>query len=315
MIFARVGWMRYYNGAIEERPRGGGSYNKGNVGSELFNFKSVNKHLYGFVNSGSGKNALNLRRIDPNAARKTRTLDDVTVVFVARNPNEGGQYVIGWYKGAVAYSTKQKHPLKDHRKRSVAFCLTAPASECCLLPTSARKTEVPRGRGGIGQSNVRYSYDRQPISKPWMETIAKYIESYSGPNLLIDPDAEAENSDSATIAIETAAGFETNPKIRRAVEQRAMRLAEQRFTKLGFKETKFVEVKGTRTLGSTVALTRNEVDFLGRNAQSAALFIVHSIKLKNSKTPKAYGGETNLIEPWNPSCGVLTPITFFLRLH
>lgn len=328
-LFARIGWMQFYNGARDERPRGGGSYNRTHIGSELFNFQPVKGYLYGFVNGGSGKTGVNLRRLDRASAGK-KALDNVTVIFVARHPQEGGQRVVGWYKSATVYAAKKRHPLKAGYKKNIEFCLSALVAKACLLPTSARVEEVPSGRGGMGQSNVRY-YDEDSRSRhsAWMDRVREYTAGYAGPNLLVNQEAEAERSEDAQIVIETAAGFETNPKIRKAVEEHAMRLAERHFEKQGystkrfgkpfdllctrFGRKKFVEVKGTRTTGNAVALTRNEVDFLEKNAPSAALFLVHSIRLKEGRKPTAYGGQQKLVEPWNPACGVLTPITFYLR--
>jgi hypothetical protein len=38
VLFARVGWMRFYNGPMpgDERPGGGGSYNKEHIGAEAY---------------------------------------------------------------------------------------------------------------------------------------------------------------------------------------------------------------------------------------------------------------------------------------
>jgi hypothetical protein len=46
-----------------------------------------------------------------------------------------------------------------------------------------------------------------------------------------------------------------------------------------------------------------------------AMFVLHSVKIKPGKKPKAFGGEMKLIEPWDPSCGDLKPVTFFLRFR
>ena len=196
ILFARIGWMTFYNGARDERPQGGGSYNTKNIGSELFNFKRVKEYLYGFVKAGSGRRAINLRRLDPTAKGKD-ALDNVTVVFVAKHPQEGGQRVVGWYKGATVYATKRRHPLKADYKEKIISCFTAPVSKACLLPTSARKEEVSSGRGGMGQSNVRYYLSARHTRKSWMEHVREYIEQYAGPNLLDDADAEAEQSEAA----------------------------------------------------------------------------------------------------------------------
>jgi hypothetical protein len=49
VLFARVGWMKYYAGPQtgDEKPIGGGKNNKKNIGHELFNFKNFGGNLYG----------------------------------------------------------------------------------------------------------------------------------------------------------------------------------------------------------------------------------------------------------------------------
>jgi hypothetical protein len=330
VLFARIGWMKFYTGAIEEKPVGGGSYNKEHIGSELFNFRPVSRFLYGFARGGSRTSAFNLKRIDPKAGKSDK-LEQVTVVFVAKHPS-GGQRVVGWYENATVYRKWESHPIQPRYKKGVAFCIKAASAGARLLPTSWRTEPVPGGKGGMGQSNVCYPVRRgRPAFKPWMLRILKYIEDYDGPNLLDDRSVEAEEIEPIETVIETSAGFETNPGIRRAIENHSVREATRYFEKLGYRvevkgkpydlfcvkdrAKKFVEVKGTRTDGSAVALTRNEVNFLKKNAGSAAMFVLHSIRIKSSKTPKAFGGRMRLIEPWDPSCGELKPITFFLHFR
>lgn len=330
VLFARISWMKFYAGALDEKPVGGGSYIKEHIGSELFNFKPVRGFLYGFAKGGSRTSAFNLKRIDPKVGEADK-LEHVTVVFVAKHPG-GGQRVVGWYENATVYRKWEKHPIQPVYRKGVAFCIKAAPAEARLLPTRWRTELVPGQKGGMGESNVRYPVDHgQAAFKPWMLRILKYIDQYDGPNLLKDQSVEAEQTEPVDSVIETSAGFETNPEIRRMIEEHSVRVATRYFEKLGYKVhpkgkpfdllcvkkggEKFVEVKGTRTDGSTVALTRNEVDFLTKNARSAAMFVLHSIKIKPGKRPKAFGGRMRLIEPWNPSCGELKPITFFLHFR
>lgn len=182
VFFARIGWMTFYRGAKEERPLGGGSYTKENIGSELFNFTRKNGYLYGFVAAGKHGRAINLKRVDPTRA-KEEEVKDVTVVFVAKDPEGGGQRIVGWYKHAVVYATNKPHPLKASYKKRIAFCMKAKASTACLLPTDWRKQggqpEVRSGTRGIGESNVCYAYDTDgnPTVYPWMKRVLKYIET------------------------------------------------------------------------------------------------------------------------------------------
>src|SRR5580658_4196127 len=123
VLFARIGWMKFYAGAIDEKPVGGGSYTKEHIGSELFNFKPVGPFLYGFAKGGSRTSAFNLKRIDPGADNSDK-LEQVTVVFVAKDPR-GGQRVVGWYENATVYRKWQPHPIQPRYKRRVAFCIKA----------------------------------------------------------------------------------------------------------------------------------------------------------------------------------------------
>jgi hypothetical protein len=331
VLFARIGWMKFYTGAVDEKPIGGGSYTKDQIGSELFNFKDVDGFLYGFVKGGSRSKAFNLRRIDPKAPG-AGNVEHVTVVFVATDPKGGGQKVVGWYKDATVYSKWIPHPIQPPYKKRVAYCIKAPSVEARLVPTRYRTEELPGGKGGMGHSNVRYAVTHGRVDlKPWMSGVLKYVDEYRGPNLVEDRMAEADDPDPVVSVIETSAGFETNPKIRQAIERHSVRAAGKYFEKLGYAvqpkgkpydllclksgSRKFVEVKGTRTDGSVVALTRNEVNFLRENAGSAAMFVLHSIKLRPGKEPKAFGGHMKLVEPWDPSCGELKPISFFFHFR
>ncbi len=68
-----------------------------------------------------------------------------------------------------------------------------------------------------------------------------------------------------------------------------------------------MEVKGTRTNGITIALTKNEVAFAQQHDGACELFILHSITVNSDKNPKATGGTRNIIAPWNLTGGTLTP--------
>ena len=192
VLFARIGWMPFYAGAQDARPIGGGKYNKEHIGSELFHFKPKGKLLYGFVKGGSRSSTFNLKRIDPGAYA-SEILEHVTVVFVAKDPDMGGQRVVGWYKNATVYRTWGERPFQPSYEKRVAYCIKASCAEARLVPTTWRTQHVPRGRGGMGQSNVCYAFLKGKAAfRPWMLRILKYIEEYSGPNLLKAKDRSVE---------------------------------------------------------------------------------------------------------------------------
>jgi hypothetical protein len=129
-----------------------------------------------------------------------------------------------------------------------------------------------------------------------------------------------------------AAGFESNPKVRRAVETRAMEVVEGYYRKRGLKvedvhknrpydfeyqtskKKIFLEVKGTKNLGETVTVTASEVRFAQKHAPSVVLCVVHSIKVSGKQRPKATGGRLKR-ENWNPDQHRLKPIAFRYKLR
>ena len=126
-------------------------------------------------------------------------------------------------------------------------------------------------------------------------------------------------------------GFSSDPRIRRAVELYAMKRARDYFQqKEGFthiqdvsrtspfdflgwdgKREVYIEVKGTQTAGSSILLTPNEVEFARRNKSQMALFVVHSMKVRDvDGEVHVEGGEERVSWPWDVENGQLTPVKF-----
>jgi hypothetical protein len=339
VLFARVGWMKYYAGPQtgDEKPIGGGKNNKKNIGHELFNFKNFGEHLYGFVRSMDRR--INLERIDPT--NKGDSLNDVLVVFVAK------QRIIGWYRGATVHKTELTFPSdvsKEIRKRlkqakTKHFRLERHSFECSvenavLLPMHERTHEIPGGvKGGFGQYNVCYPYESggKRKSGTWINEAVSYVLSYDKENLLKNPNADNESEEAATMSQEQAAGFQSNPAIRRAIETFAMNearaaLVDKHYT--NFKNTSkskpydytcerdgknfFVEVKGTQTLApKTLILTRGEVKHITNHTDQCILVFVHSVKVSANGTAQVSGGTTEVRESWTLRPADLCPVQYF----
>ena len=218
VFFVRVGWMTYYAGPQEgdERPTGGGRYNKKNVGHELFNFTAFDGRLYGYAAA-----SIKVKRIDP-AAVATDKLDDVLVIFVAR------QHIIGWYRDATVYaSTQHKLPasvtkemlrrLKQSGMRGFSLLgfrfEAAVRTRHCFRRMSAHR-EIPGNvKGGFGRSNTRYLFRTSGKKSTSSEDDAiQYVLNTTVANLLDDPSAEMNPEESASLALEKAAGFQSDPK-------------------------------------------------------------------------------------------------------
>jgi hypothetical protein len=325
--------MHFYNGSIpgDERPVGGGRYNKDKIGHELYNFREARGHCYGYFQPTMSAHTVALECVDLGAA-KLGVLGTVIVIFVARRP-EGGQVIVGWYRKAELFRyqvarSPGKPPKHGH------FCW-ARSKDCVLLPDEKRRFEIPTGSGGMGQSNVCYPLEMRGEEKGalWMRQALRFVDDYCGSDILTEPEADAEEESAAAaekaLARSKGQGFARNQKERKALEQRAMTAAAKYFNNKGYDvedvsarrpydllckrgaAVLHVEVKGTTTDGEAIVLTNNEVKHACNGHNACALFILHSIKLSKGK---AVGGRQRVLRPWQLKRKKLTPVSFTYRL-
>lgn len=169
-----------------------------------------------------------------------------------------------------------------------------------------------------------------------------YRETDSDPLM---PGSESPEIAAATREIDAAAGkqwvarggqgFRVTKAEQRAVERRAVDLATEHLSGLGWavkdvgaKESYdlhcerdgavlYVEVKGTTTAGDRVLLTRNEVQLHRDKYPNNCLAVVSQIVLDRiGEDPTAHGGKLELVSPWSLDDGRLEPIAFtYQRLH
>ncbi|MCY1075230.1 DUF3883 domain-containing protein [Archangium sp. miwbw1] len=125
-------------------------------------------------------------------------------------------------------------------------------------------------------------------------------------------------------------GFSSDPRIRKAVELEAMRRAREHFQRAGFTRIEdvsrkesfdlhgkdverevFIEVKGTQSGGARVLLTSSEVEFARCNKSKMALYVLHSMQVREVEGEViAEGGEARVYWPWDVDAGTLAPISF-----
>lgn len=156
LIVCNIGWMKNYRGqtADDAIERGGSYVDDNGVGHEVCNFLPLGGWLYGFVQS---KGQINLAKLGAGASDSY--VDGVTVVWTATRP-KGGTVVVGWYQNARVYRGYEPtpnpgpewaaHGISHHNIR----CRPGDAT---LLPVDARHLDVPRGKGGMGQSPTWYA--------------------------------------------------------------------------------------------------------------------------------------------------------------
>ena len=335
--------MKWYNGPQpdDKKPIGGGSYNKRALGHEAFNFCPLNGNMLGCFQPRlqpptvrkNHPSTIALERIEAGFAGEA--LNGVLAVFVATDPKRGGQRIIGWFRDATVYRHEQSSSAKE--RNLFSYFLKTQAENAVLVPETRRASIIPAGKGAFGQANICYALDNNGHPKNearWIGEALKYIDSYELENTAQEPESEADYDIEQMLGgtIERTAGFQSNPRIRRAIEEFAMRWAEKRLAELlGHKpkdthKTKpydflcnvsgtelYVEVKGTQDNGNSVSLTPKEVEHAQKHKNSA-LFIVHSVKVEGKRTPVVSGGKEVFLRPWDISTGTLKPHGYIYTL-
>lgn len=352
VLFARIGWMKFYRGPQpgDERPTGGGSYTKENIGHECYNFKPYGDDLRGFVQPalrrltqpGGRKEKvtlpISLRRIGPQSNEDDLYVDNVLVIFFARKEGKGRQVIVGWYSNANVCRDRYESDWKG-RGDYTTYNMEAAAREAVLLPPEKRQHMIPQGKGAAGRSQVTYALetDGTPKRAQWIQTAIDYVLSYNGPNLLVTPEEGSAHEIGLVVERDMAygrgQGFKVTPEVRDALEKHSMRRAATYFKKRGFevenasKTESFdllcrkkqkclrVEVKGTQSVGYKVHLTPNEVLHARAHRKEMALYVLHSVKVaRHGKGAKASGGKERVICPWNVDKGHLKPVSYMYEL-
>lgn len=126
-------------------------------------------------------------------------------------------------------------------------------------------------------------------------------------------------------------GLNLLPSERKEIDRHAMKMAMQHFQEeLGEDNVRdrhighpfdlvcfqdgakfYVEVKGTKTHGGKIILTKREVNFVLQNRSRKKLFILHSVRLDKGR---AHGGEQRIIDNWRINEANLDPISYFYNV-
>ena len=273
LIFFNIGWMSHYQGPSDTDPiQGGGRYVAENQsGGEEANFKVQRKQLYGYVQPSRGS-SIRLERL--GAQLSDDELAGAMVVWTARHPTNGGTHVIGWYQNATVYRYCQERNARRGEVYGSIYHATAAAADAFLLPPDARTLSVPRGPGGMGQSNVWYA----EMNPTFVKEVRAYIKAYSKAGKPPKPAGKVP-------------GPARQPDIlkRLAVEQKAVELTWNHYTQLGYTLTSVekdnvgwdleaiagrvhlkLEVKGLSGLDLAIELTPNEYRNLNAKAHRAS---------------------------------------------
>lgn len=149
-----------------------------------------------------------------------------------------------------------------------------------------------------------------------------------------EPELLTEAAGAARSGLRGGQGFLRSAGARRAVETRAMAVAESILANQGWAaenvstrrcydfhcrrgdETLYVEVKGTTGAADQIQLTAGEVAFAARNRPQMMLIVVTGVALaEQGGEPVATGGLAHILSPWAPDPGDLDPISYRCRLE
>lgn len=174
IIVCNIGWMKYYMGQTSDDAieRGGSYVDDNGVGHEVCNFLPHGGWLYGFVQS---KGQINLSKLGGD--RSDNHIDGVTVVWTATRP-KGGTVVVGWYQNARVYRGYEPipNPGPEWAAHGIShYNIRCRPGDATLLPVDARNVDVPRGKGGMGQSPTWYADGER--GQAFRETLERVIAS------------------------------------------------------------------------------------------------------------------------------------------
>ena len=157
-LYCNVGYMSSYDGCDNEKPSGGGAYNKDHIGHEVNNFTDINGRCYGYVQSRG--ETIDISR-HFGAGKKDDYVDGITVIWFAKHK------VVGFYRNARVYR-KVQHLDKEIANRRVYDDYNISSDKAQLISPYERDFIIV----GNGQSNTWFG--NTEIDKK----IENYISSY-----------------------------------------------------------------------------------------------------------------------------------------
>lgn len=178
-LFAHISWMPKYRGEANEFISSThGWVLEHKDAHEKWNFKPVDKKLYGYVpiRGKQTEDAPGEIRIDRlGAAKAADFVDDITVVWFANHPdNLKRAYVVGWYRHARVFRASKKHQDREYR-------ISCDIADGTLLEPNVRRFFVPHIRSSAGRS-LGYGYGQSSLwyadenTEAYLRDIGSYID-------------------------------------------------------------------------------------------------------------------------------------------
>lgn len=307
IVFLNIGWMESYKGRKDDQIRGGGAYvDKFGRGWEILNFLPQRGYYHGFCQALSSKTVDML-----GGSEEDDSIKDVFVVWVAKNPSEGGRYIIGWYKNATIYRERTE---RKYEGKWIGWSVEAKVKDSKLLDMNERVFRIKTGKGWFGQRNIWYA------DKPRHESFKKEVLNFINKGTL--PKGTLPSPIKTRKALHS---WQADIEKRQKVERKAVEITIKHFERKGYKvevvelekkgwdleaersgQVLKLEVKGLSGEDVAIELTPNEYEQMKRCKNSYKICVVTNAlmrpKLKIfSHRPKnrwedESGGQLEIIE-------------------
>ncbi|MBR4129226.1 MAG: DUF3883 domain-containing protein [Bacteroidaceae bacterium] len=277
VLFANIGWMVHYKGGTDKDIIvGGGNYFDENK-HETFNFQNVNGKCFGYVQNVKGA-SINMARIGGKDFKSAEKIDGVLVVWIAKRPDVGGTYIVGWYNNATVYANYRSS--NNSLRCKYAYNITARYSDCVLLPVDDRIMNVPRakaeGKGFLGQSNVWYADSENPLVQTFRQKVIDYTKNFKAYTRQVSKLSVKVNVDERKNVEEAAVVFVT-----REFQRKGYIVTSREKENVGWdldaengKILLKLEVKGVSTDVVSVHITSNEYDNMMKDKKHYRLCVV-----------------------------------------
>ncbi|MDN7131329.1 DUF3883 domain-containing protein [Halomonas sp. MC140] len=283
VVFINIGWMKKYAGPSPDDPLLADNFGyfkqdktKNAVGHEQWNFLGTDGHVYGYVPRSSG---INITRL--GAARGQDAIDDVLVVFIARDPAAKQLKVVGWYKNATV--ARAAIFQRAFGRTKIEAPISARESEAYVLPVAKRDFTVPtaqRELGGIGQSPVWYAEQHSDlVRRMWALVEGRSPHRRAQPKTGRPP---RNNDPAARLAVEKVAMdwalryFDDAADVSRQCKGWDVEAVAD-------SEQIYIEVKGISGASVSFELTPNEYEKMLQHKERYLLFVVTDALTKRAR--------------------------------
>lgn len=270
VIFMRIAWMKDYKGITKDDiPMGAGSFvDTYSKGGEVYNFKSIKNITYGYVRVSKGGN-INIRNL--GAGKHDTELNGVNIVFFSKDPDSGGQYIVGFYSKATLFKNMQ-----FRNSGKIDYTAFSNTKNTKLIPIDLRSKEIL----GPGHSNIFYA--AKYLTTKELNSIYDFIENPV-------PFAKTNNDNVKRAWLQDA-------ELRKRIEMAAMEYTIDYYSEKGYKikdvhrenkgwdieatrgsTTLHIEIKGTQHQYNSIELTPNEYKKFISHKKSYKLCVVSNV--------------------------------------